>query len=244
VSNKTELLVSTVQSSFEDTWANKPLEDRALLSVLEKLRFQRGLAGVLFSHDAKEGRVRDTTALYFERIKKEIGGKVECSSGPEGGVKLTLHCEEGHDVEWSSPNRIPPEGMASKLKRLGWRFGRHLRCPEHVRRQKDPEGQIPARRPEKGRSDDMRGKLQAGPVSDASIAEDCGVSAEVVVRLREELYGELKEPVEIEQVQLEIEQTKAKFEQAVIEMRGAFLDRVAALQGRIDGLAKANGWRK
>lgn len=81
---------------------------------------------------AKEGRMRSTTETYIGRIEAQLGKALgKCTTGGGGLVQLTLVCEDGHEVEWSSTNRIPGEAIATKLKKMGWRLGRHPRCPEH-----------------------------------------------------------------------------------------------------------------
>jgi hypothetical protein len=112
---------------------------------------------------AKEGKVsRDTTEAYFDRIRTAMGRALETYSTEGSGVTLTLKCEEGHKVEWTSSNRIPGDTIASKLKRLGWRLGRHPRCPEHNGRKKQPE---PMEEPEMSKNETKLELVQTAPAT-------------------------------------------------------------------------------
>lgn len=250
-------------------------------------------ADLIIRRGAKEGRLRSTTEKYFADIVAAVGKGTKCSGSVDGGVLLEIPCEEGHVVEWSSPNRIPSNSITPKLKRLGWRLGRHIRCPEHNgHRKAAPEA--PKRR-ELGRETEEMGtrggggqagpvltvvppaqtqaeaseqakaakrlvlmalddyfEIEAGrykpgknaPVTDESIAADCGVSVEVVTRLREEFYGPLKEPAEIDQLIRELGVIKSEFDTAHRELRESFDTRMSGVLARIEALALKNGWKK
>lgn len=216
----------------------------------------------LQAEDAKEEKKVRAVDTYFSQLQNTLGKAMKVFDHPAGKpVRLELQCSEGHTIEWTSPNRIPPSVILSKLKRLGWRLGRHPKCPEHnghvhkVERTKMPDVKAPppplrsaptppveaseaarmAKRFVMGGLetyfDDMKGCYKPGH-SDATIAKNAGVSEDVVKRLRIEFYGDLKEPTEIE----EFREEARKLEIELQELNETVQARSSALNKRLDDL--------
>lgn len=90
------------------------------------------------------------------------------------------------------------------------------------------------------------GRFKAGE-DDASVASVTGLSTEAVGKLREEFYGPLKVPGEIEAALAEltgisksITATREHFTGELIRLE----NRVADVQKRVDALVEKNGWKR
>jgi hypothetical protein len=212
-------------------------------------------------------RMRSKSRLdtWADQVQDECGD-VRVLSTATGPIKIVLTCEQGkHEVEWTSANRIPAEAIASKLKREGWMLGRHIRCPEHahVRKEKKKgEGKVAELvidNTNQAATDAARtakrlvmmaleesfvtekGCYKTG-VSDETIAAELKIAPAVVVRLREEFYGPLKVPDEIEDVQRQIEELRRAHVAKVAELNSFFETHFAKLQNRLDALVRKNKW--
>lgn len=226
------------------------------------IRQLKRMQAKLRAEDVKEEHKVRAVDTYFNQLQDTLGKAMKVFDHPAGKpVRLELQCSVGHTIEWTSPNRIPPSVILSKLKRLGWRFGRHPKCPEHnghiqkVERTKMPDVKVtppplrsvptpPVEASEAARMakrfvmsgletyfEDMKGCYKPGH-SDSSIAKNAGVSEDVVKRLRIEFYGDLKEPTEIEEFRSEA----AAIEQAIAEHKAQSRIAEAALSDKLDRL--------
>ena len=142
-------------------------------------------------------------------------------------LRLDIVCQAGdHMVSdaFTSPNRLPPHIIVTKLKRMGWHLGKHPCCPDHATAQRKPHMPDPttaapraapslrsvpspspdtrAARREAWQMIDEAFDIEAGRystgITDATIAEMTGLSEEAVSSIRDLDFGPIKEPQEIE----------------------------------------------
>jgi hypothetical protein len=201
---------------------------------------------------------------WTDSVEEEIGRNVGCKMSVHGSVLIEIPCEEGHVVEWTSPNRIPPAMVAKKLKQAGWRLGQHVRCPEHNRKtvidavqggKSTMTDTMTTQATDKARTakrlammelEDSfnveKGQFKTG-VSDASIAKELGVAEQVVAKLREEFYGPLKTPDGIEDVRKQLAEFTADHKRKMHELDTGFLEKISKLNNRLDALVAKNGWQ-
>lgn len=181
----------------------------------------------------------------------------------------------GDTPAFTSQKRMPPEVVRSKLARLGWTFGkRHHECPgDHRPADKRERTHMPANDPKPAlavvppaapvasdaakaaRRDAMRwldeafnpstGTYSTG-ISDASIAAETKLSVEAVAALREDFFGPLKLPTEVEAALGElaaIETSRVAMQEQAARDFQKLDQRIAEVRSRIERLAAKNGWK-
>lgn len=94
--------------------------------------------------------------------------------------------------------------------------------------------------------DEDAGRYKSG-MSDASIAKETGASPEYVAKVREEYFGPLKEPPEMEAIRaemLQLHQEAERLRKDADAAAKALEAKVDALGERIIKMARSNGWRE
>lgn len=82
-----------------------------------------------------------------------------------------------------------------------------------------------------------RGQYRAG-ISDATIAKEAGLAEAAVKALREDFYGPLKQPREIEHLKAETLSMREKVNRSLVAMQ----TEIDALDAKLGELASKNGW--
>lgn len=159
--------------------------------------------------------MRHPTHSYRDGIK---GRSITTRPGI-GGPTTTAHltCTEcGHDGSVNLRANMPPSQIDQKFAQAGWKLDPH-RCPDCIRKAAQSKGNPMASNPSPAAvkaqakmfsllaqhftPDDGR---YAKGWSDKKIADETGVSVEMVAAVRSEAFGELKEPSEISALRSEI----------------------------------------
>jgi hypothetical protein len=222
--------------------------------------FRRKLTRTMEKEDERVSRLE----TWADKVQDCLGG-VRVRATAVGPIEVTLPCEGGHDVIWTSANRIPAEAIASKLKRQGWELGKHIRCPEHAHPRKERKKQeggdtmstdtmTQTEASEAARTAKRltmmaleenfnvdKGCYKSG-TSDATIAKELNVAPEVVERLRLEFYGPLKVPDDIEDVRRQIATVASEYRQRAHALETEVLGKISKLENRLDALVRKNKW--
>lgn len=260
--NKKELLTSPggilvpVEEMHED-----PELERLVGKVMRSRTFRRKIERQIERRETQVSRLE----TWADQVRDHLGD-VQVLSKATGPIKVVLPCEGGHTVEWTSANRIPAEAIASKLRRQGWELGRHIRCPEHAHPRKakkvkggevemavdalDQAAATDAARTAKRLAmmaidesfNVQKGQYKAG-VTDKTIAAELGCSEEVVQRLREEFFGPLKVPDDVEDVQRQIEECRRDFAHKQSQLATDFEQKIGKLASRLESLIRKNKWK-
>lgn len=88
-----------------------------------------------------------------------------------------------------------------------------------------------------------RGQYRA-QVSDAVVASETGLSEPQVKALREDLFGPLKEPQEIDALRSEIARIEKQFRDRSIQLDKDTREAIGNAMRRLDAMASKNGWAK
>jgi hypothetical protein len=195
-----------------------------------------------------------------------------CHSTP-GLFVVTLPCSECRTPEdYTMSRKLPPLVVAKHFKSRGWKIGRKANghvCPNHSKEKTmtkispaihSAAAPTPAEVSDKARAArreamtwlgdefDIAAGRYRGKESDATIAEAVGLSVEAVAKLREEFYGPLKVPSELEQLGKEIAALRESAEAEAKALRAQIetserntLNRLIALESRRDQLARKFG---
>lgn len=201
---------------------------------------------------------------YVEALARVLPGAIYRAE--PGRHVIMLPCRRcPRPVEaFTSPNHIPPEQIPQKLRARGWQVGRTAakhQCPSHVKEKPmppaSPAAAAPVPTPDAraarraamdwlGESFDLTAGRYSPGVTDATIAREVGMSEAAVAQLREEFFGPLREPSEIEAVRIEL----GKIAQDAELLARNFNDTsdrlsadIRALNRRLDGLVQSNGWK-
>lgn len=186
-----------------------------------------------------------------------LGGAVDYTPA-RVGITIHVPCERGHHlVDFKVKHGLNPEGVAKRMLEAGWTIGRNPICPDCNRKKKDkkmveksnvePITPKPSAAAGKARRlvymaleeyYDEAAKAYRSPHSDASIANECGVSEALVKTIREESYGPLAEPDAIAGLRSSLQSAHT---QAAAAM-ATFQSEVTRIENSLAALAKRNGW--
>lgn len=183
--------------------------------------------------------MRHTTHSYQQGVK----GRSMTTRPGVGGQTITAHVQCSTCPKKGSANltsRMSPEWIDKKFSQLGWRLDPH-RCPDCIRKAAQSKGNLMASNPSPAAvkaqakmfsllsqhftPDDGR---YAKGWSDKKIADETGVSVEMVAAVRSEAFGELKEPSEIQALRQEI-----------TALEGLVTEQIASLRTELAKVAKA-----
>jgi len=218
--------------------------------------------------------MRKETNLDFEAaLHRGIPGAVYIPDRERNGqMTVTVPCSECGPVEkaFHSGSKIPPLKIARSLKRRGWiisnKLGRHI-CPacnkkEPVMDKTDPKPKLgivskpnasdQARRAKRAALEWLQEAFdpEAGRYreneSDKTIAKEVGLSEAAVAAIREEYFGPIKKPKEVEMLAAEV--SKIREEASAIRERANkdvtdLMKKADALDAKINALRTANGWQ-
>lgn len=179
------------------------------------------------THSYREGKRGRSIASRPGVGGQSITANLTCSSCPKNGsIGLRV--------------MMPPEQIDQKFKQAGWRLDPH-RCPDCIRKAAQSKGKPMASNPSPAAvkaqakmfsllsqhftPDDGR---YAKGWSDKKIADETGVSVEMVAAVRSEAFGELKEPSEIQALRQEI-----------TALEGLVSEQIATLRTELAKVAKA-----
>lgn len=164
-----------------------------------------------------------------------------------GRLVARLHCHRcGAHEDWNINGRAPPpDQLITHFKNAGWSIRNRDICPACQVRTKEitkvatvndnkAELPTPAVRAAKVKATEhlmayfnmQTGQYDVG-WSDDRVAKESGMPIQWVVKRREEDFGPLREPDEFVQLRCEVE---------------GLTSEVGKLMGKIDAMAKRNGW--
>lgn len=172
-------------------------------------------------------------------------------------VGQTLHvpCAKGdHLVDVEVRANLHPNGVAKQMLNAGWTVGRRLVCPDCNNKSKKAatmsetiDRSPPSDAAKKAHRlmmmaledyyDEANKRYKPG-YSDAKIAEETGASEAHVKKTREEYFGPLGQPVELEAVKSELSALQAMMEKTMAQFR----EQISAAQSRIARICNINGW--
>lgn len=192
----------------------------------------------------------------------------------DAAIIISLLCKTcGDEVEAFRSNVfMPPDQVLKMISQRGWHVGNGPRkhvCPSHKKEKKmaandvaAPLRAVPAAVPLVPSPDakaarrealqwiaeayDVATGRYADGTTDASIAKETKLSENAVAELREEFYGPLKMPSDIETAMRELRDIESKRTAMVADFASlatALRERTDAVSARIDALKRANGWR-
>lgn len=200
---------------------------------------------------------------YTEALARYLPGAIYRTEPGRHIVLLPCRCCPRPVEAFTSPNHIPPEQITRKLRERGWQIGRTAtkhKCPNHEKEptmKPSPAVAAPAPSPDArgarraamewlGESFDLTaGRYQPG-VSDATIAKEVGMAETAVAQLREEFFGPLREPSEIEAIRAQLNMIEDQASTLLSNAERLHSDLMAecrALAVKLDGLARNNGWK-
>jgi hypothetical protein len=157
-----------------------------------------------------------------------------------------------------------PEAIAKKLLHDGWKIGHRLLCANSCKKKREepamagitlepqpPEEQpAPTPTPAAGRArrlvymaleedyDEVKKAYRPGK-SDAGIAKECGVAEALVKTIREESYGPLAVPSELDALRRLVEQ----FRKDAAAAHEAAVNAAVELERKITAVCKRNNWQ-
>lgn len=211
-------------------------------------------------------------AGYEADMRRIIGKDVSCRTHARG-VIVTLPCSAGHTIEHQMEKMLPPDALKRQLANRGWRLGKHLSCPDHtVRERKSVTTEAPQPAvvtPAAGMTADARkvhravmealmsvydddGKRYSAGYTDQKVADETGAAVEYVRKTREEFFGPVAVPAELNEVRQEMDALVGSIALARRDMaqinrnaksRFDNLDKIAkGISDKLDRIAKKNGW--
>jgi hypothetical protein len=183
------------------------------------------------------------------------------------GQTLHIPCARGHTVDFTISARMHPNGVAKQLLNRGWTIGRRLLCPDHTRQpkpkkpteEKDPimagtngaAVAAPAVAPSEAAKKahrlvmmyleeqyDEGNKRYRPGWSDEKIADETGASPLNVKATREQYFGPLGQPPELDAIKAEL----TALEASVVKTNAQHTEQIAAAKRRIADVCRINGW--
>lgn len=207
--------------------------------------------------------------VYRAKVEREIPG-AHTRHDKDHQVIVDLPCASCgtllRDV-YSTFKRMPPDVILNQLKRKGWHIGKkssqHI-CPNHTKEKSvtetKPQQVVPAPSDvaRKAKRDAIawldeafnvdKGTYRAG-VTDKSISTEVGLSVAAVAELREQLYGPIKMPEELQAfasrldaIELTASHLKAEA-QSMITALDTVLREINEDRASLGKLITNNGWR-
>lgn len=193
-----------------------------------------------------------------------MGGAVDYTLSPRVGITLHVPCRKGaHVVDVKVRPGLDPNGVVKQMLNHGWTCGSNPVCPEHARKSKikqpekndapematapevtKPQPSDAARRAKRlvyqALEDyyDDKAKTYRPGHSDDSIAKETGAAVEFVKRIREEDFGPLGVPPEL---QILIDHA-ASLRREMTEAFASYQLRFDSFNSRIATLCRAQGW--
>lgn len=207
--------------------------------------------------------MNDRGRSYLDTLSKLIPGVVYRPEPHRHIVFAPCRDCDGVLVEgMSSAGIVQPEQVARRMRERGWTIGRNAskhQCPKHRKEPEMPPANTAAVAPSPdaraarraamewlGESFDLTtGRYQPG-VSDATIAKEVGMAETAVAGLREEFFGPLREPSEIETIRAQLAMLEDQASTLIGNAQRLHADimaEVKELGRKLDGLARSNGWK-
>lgn len=196
-----------------------------------------------------------------------MGGVVDYTLAPRVGITLHIPCAKGkHVVDIKVRPGLSPDGVVKSMLNHGWTCGSNPVCPEHSRKprkpnpapivQKDvpematapdtvkPQPSDAAKRAKRlvyqaleDYYDDTKKAYRPGH-SDDSIAKETSAALEFVRKIREEDFGPLGVPPEL---QILIDHA-ASLRREMTEAFASYQSRIDSFNTRIATLCRTQGW--
>lgn len=214
--------------------------------------------------------------VYRVKVSREIpGANVRHDKDHQAIVDLQCSaCGKWKRSVYSTFRRMPPDVILNHLKRKGWHIGKksnqHV-CPDHPKEKPVPEAKtqsiVEVNTPTSPVLSDLARKakrdaiawldeafnVEAGSyrsgVDDKTISAEVGLSVAAVADLREQFYGPIKVPKELQDfaarldaVELTANYLKAEA-QSMIDAVDKLLKEINEDRGSLGKLVTNNGWR-
>lgn len=199
---------------------------------------------------------------YDADLRKFVHREAKLLAGNgTGGYNLTLPCSKCGPITVHLGVKLPPDQVAKRLKNRGWTLGKNCVCPDHEKEPAMPKSDLmnetslapsgtaappPTDKARVARRETIMlledvfdvstGRYREGE-DDASVGRVTGLAKEAVAKLREEFYGPLKVPTELETLRENISKLRKE-----LEMNGSALIRetqtkLDAMIGTVDDMA-------
>lgn len=213
-------------------------------------------------------RSDDSYHSYVASLKSYIPGAVHHNNFAASVVDVPCgKCQRMVEGAHHCARRMPPDNIVKVLKTRGWTIGtsakKHV-CPNHRRKDHEMKGlhmvetsetaiaasQVAASDAARcakravldwlGESFDVEaGRYKTEAVTDATIAKETGVSEATVKQLREDFFGPMKAPPELQTVLSELQRIEAEGK----AQQEALVARIKTLNDRITTVIEKNGWK-
>ena len=187
-------------------------------------------------------------------LRRAFGSEVTFRANEKGRVTYSAPCRKCPNIwTFEFSQRVPPAEVAKKARRDGWATGKKFVCPdcqqkEHTKMEPKPtvfEMSDAVRRAQREAMElieadyDMTAKHYRGKTTDKIIADTCKLSEKRVAELREQFFGPLAEPSEIDEIRKEMAKIHVDAEAAIRSLEAS----QKLLSSRLDSLIAANGWK-
>lgn len=196
-----------------------------------------------------------------------MGGAVDYTLAPRVGITLHIPCRKGrHVVDVKVKPGLAPDGVVKHMLNHGWTCGTNPVCPEHSRKprksnhqpqhaQKDapamatapdtkPQPTDAAKRAKRmvyqaleDYYDDTKKAYRPGH-SDDTIAKETGASLDFVRKIREEDFGPLGIPPELQTLIDHVASLRSEITTAC----SSYQVRIDSINSRIATLCRSQGW--
>lgn len=211
-----------------------------------------------------EGPEMSGKPAYGNALARALPGAVHHTEPGRHVVMLPCRRCPGLVEAFSSPNHIPPEIIPQKIRERGWLIGRTAakhQCPNHAKEKPMPSPSTAAAAPVPtpdaraagraamdwlGESFDLTSGRYSPGVSDATIAKEVGMSELAIAQLREQFFGPLREPSEIEAIRAQLNGLEDQASTLVgnaERLSTSLLAEVKEIGRKLDRLTQANGWK-
>lgn len=187
-------------------------------------------------------------------LRRAFGSEVTFRANEKGRVTYSAPCRKCQSIwVFEFAQRVAPEEAAKKARRDGWTTGKKFVCPECQQKERmrmEPKPTVvemsdAVRKAQREAMElieadyDMVAKRYRGKTTDKIIADTCKLSEKRVAELREQFFGPLAEPSEIEDIRKEMAKVHADVEAAMRSFEAS----QKLLSSRLDSLIAANGWK-
>lgn len=206
-----------------------------------------------------------TGAGWAKATARRLGMSGEVSfSSTRAGMTLHMPCaRKNHIVDVRFRPGTNPDALAKMMLNQGWTVGSKPVCPDCGRKEKKvppvnklnpPAGQAQAA-PTQPPSDaarkahrlammaledyyDEAAKTYKQGYSDKRIADETGASEAHVRQTREQYFGPLGEPVELQEYRQRLDAMQAKLDEITLNAAAE----IGALRSRLSNICTVNGW--
>ena len=210
----------------------------------------------------KEGYQRDMARLILGTVCRP----------DRRGVLLDIPCTAGHVAEHRMNSAVPPQGVSRLLQQAGWILAHSkATCPEHAIKEKTvastpnrtetavmaptpasiAEQSAAAKRVHRAVMEalmsvyDDDGKSYTGGYTDAKVADETGAATEYVRKVREDYFGPIAQPGEIDGLRKSIDELRAGIATITSDSTAAvhlLTKKADGIEATLASLIRKNGW--